>query len=37
MKTEIIPKLLDMVMKTGQACPRTDAPLQNIVYLLEAT
>ena len=37
MKTEVTPRLLDIVMQTGQACPQTDAPLQDIVYLLEVT
>ena len=37
MKTEVTPRLLDIVMQTGQARPQTDAPLQDIVYLLEAT
>ena len=37
MKTEAIPGLLDIVMQTGQAHPHTDAPLQDIVYLLEVT
>ena len=37
MKTEAIPRLLDIVMQTGQARSQADAPLQDIVYLLEAT
>ena len=37
MKTEVTPRLLDIVMKTGQARPQTNPPLQDIVYLLEAT
>ena len=36
MKTEVTPRLLNIVMQTGQARPQTDAPLQDIVYLLEA-
>ena len=36
MKTKVTPKLLDIVMQTGQARPQTDALLQDIVYLLEA-
>ena len=36
MKTEVTPRLLDIVMQTGQACPQT-SPLRDIVYLLEAT
>ena len=35
MKTGIIPRLLDIVMQTGPARSQTDAPLQDIVYLLE--
>ena len=37
MKTEVTPKLLDIVMQIRQAHPQTDTPLQDIVYLLEAT
>ena len=37
MKTTVTPRLLDIVMQTGQASPQTDAPLQGIVYLLDAT
>ena len=37
MKTEVTPKLLDIVMQIGQARLQTDASLQDIVYLLEAT
>ena len=37
MKTEITLKLLDIVMQTGQAHPQTEAPLQDIVYLLKVT
>ena len=37
MKIEVTPRLLDIVMQTGQARLQTDAPLQDIVYLLEAT
>ena len=37
MKTEVTPRLLGIVMQTGQAHLQTDAPLQDIVYLLEAT
>ena len=37
METEVTPRLLDIVMQTGQAHPRTNTPLQDIVYLLEAT
>ena len=36
MKTKVILKLLDIVMQTGQARQQIDAPLQDIVYLLEA-
>ena len=35
-KIEVILRLLDIVMQTGQAHPQTDTPLQDIVYLLEA-
>ena len=37
MKTEVTPRLLDIVMLTGQAGPRIDPPLQDILYILEAT
>ena len=37
MKTKVIPRLLDILMLTGQAHSQTYAPLQDIVYLLEAT
>ena len=37
MKIEVTPRLLDIVMQTGQARTQTNAPLQDIVYLLEAT
>ena len=37
MKTEVTSKLLDIVMQTRQASPQTEAPLRDIVYLLEAT
>ena len=37
MKIKVILRLLDIVMQTGHVHPQTDAPLQNIVYLLEAT
>ena len=37
MKTKVTPRLLDIVMQTGQARPQTDIPLQDIVYLLDAT
>ena len=37
MKTEVTPRLLDIVMQTRKAHLQTDAPLQDIVYLLEAT
>ena len=33
MKTEVTPKLLDIVMEIGQARLQTYAPLQDIVYL----
>ena len=36
MKTEATPRLLDIVMQIGQARLQTDAPFQDIVYLLEA-
>ena len=36
-ETEVTPKLLDIVMQTGCARLQTDALLQDIVYLLEAT
>ena len=37
MTTKVIPKLLDVMMQTGQTHSQADAPLQDIVYLLEAT
>ena len=37
MKTEVTPRSLDIVMQTEQAHPQPDTPLQDIVYLLEAT
>ena len=37
MKTEVTSRLLDIVMQIGQARLQTDAPLQDIVYLLETT
>ena len=37
MKTEVTPRLLDIVMQTRQARLHTDASLQDIAYLLEAT
>ena len=37
MKTEVTLTLLDIVMQTRYARPHTNAPLQDIVYLLEAT
>ena len=37
MKTEVILRLLDIVIQTRQGHPQIDAPLQDIVYLLEAT
>ena len=37
MKTEVTPRLLDIVMQTGQARLQTDTLLQDIVYILEAT
>ena len=37
MKTEVTPRLLAIVMQTGQARLQTDTLLQDIVYLLEAT
>ena len=36
METEVTPRLLDIVMQTGQTRPNTYAPLQDIVYLFEA-
>ena len=36
MKTNVIPRSLGIVMLTRQACPQTDAPLQDTMYLLEA-
>ena len=36
MKTEVTPILLDIVMQIGQAHSQTNAPLQDIGYLLEA-
>ena len=35
-KIEVTPRLLDIVMQIGQARLQADAPLQDIVYLLEA-
>ena len=37
MKIEVTPRLLDIMMQTGQAHSQTDTSLQDIVYLLEAT
>ena len=37
MKTKVIPRLLDIVMQTRQTRSLTDAPLQDIMYLFEAT
>ena len=37
MKIEVTLRLLDIVMQTRKAHLQTDAPLQDIVYLLEAT
>ena len=37
MKTEVTPKLSDIVMQTGQVHLQIDAPLLGIVYLLEET
>ena len=37
MKTKVTPKLLDIVMQTGQARLQIDAPPQDLVYLLKAT
>ena len=37
MKTEVTPRLLDIVMQTGKPYLQTDTSLQDIVYLLEAT
>ena len=37
MKTEVTPRLLDIVMQVGWARLQIDASLQDIVYLLEAT
>ena len=37
MKTKVTPRLLNIVMQIGQARLQIDAPLQDIVYLLEAT
>ena len=37
MKTEVTPRLLDIVVQIGQARLQIDTPLQDIVYLLEAT
>ena len=37
MKTKVMPRLLNIVMQTGQDRSQTDSPLQDIVYLLEAT
>ena len=36
MKTVVTPRLLDIVMQTGQVHLETDASLQDIMYLLEA-
>ena len=35
-KTEVKPKLLDIVMQIRQARLQTDTPLQDIMYLLQA-
>ena len=32
MKTSVTPRLLDIVMQTGQARPQIDTPLQDIDY-----
>ena len=37
MKIVVTPRLLDIVMQTGQAYSQTDAPLRDIVYFMEAT
>ena len=37
MKIEVTPRLLDIVIQIGQARLQTVVPLQDIVYLLEAT
>ena len=37
MKIEVTPRLLDIVMQTGQARPHTNAPLQDFLYFFEAT
>ena len=37
MKTEVIPRLLDIMMQIRQARLQTEAPLRDIVHLLEAT
>ena len=37
MKTEVTPRLLDIVMQIRQAHLQTNAPLHDIMYLLEAT
>ena len=37
MKTKVTPRLLAIVIQTKQARLRTNALLQDIVYLLEAT
>ena len=37
MKTEVTPKLLDIMMQIGQARLQIKAPLEDIVYLLEKT
>ena len=37
MKTEVIPRLLDIVMQTGQVHLQIDAPLLSIVNLLVET
>ena len=37
MKTEVTPKLSDIVMQTGQVHLQIEAPLLSIVYLLVET
>ena len=37
MKTKVTPRLLDIVMQNRQARLQTEAPIQDIMYLLEAT
>ena len=37
MKTEVTPRLLDIVMQIRQARLQTDTPLQDIVHLLKTT